>query len=72
MTIETSDGITAIKSELDKLEEAYKLRRDIEPMSEPIMLEVSKAEAGKVIDDRIAASTAKCKELGFVGKVTRL
>jgi hypothetical protein len=72
MTIETSDGITAIRSELDRLEAAYALRKEVEPAQEPIKMELTKAEANKVIDDRIAGSTAKLKELGFVGKVTRL
>lgn len=72
MSIETNDGITAIRAELDKLEAAYALRKEIEDKQEPITLELSKAEANAVIDGRIAASTAKCKELGFVGKVTRV
>lgn len=72
MSIETSDGITAIRGELDKLEAAYVLRKDVETAQEPVKMDLSKAEANKVIDDRIAGSTLKLKELGFVGKLTRL
>lgn len=72
MTLDTNEGITAIRAELDKIEAAYALRGEIVASQEEYKMSLTPQEATSIIEARVNASKAKLKDLGFSGPVTRV
>jgi hypothetical protein len=74
VTLDTTEGIHAIRAELERLEAARILHSSLTGSDDKssLQLDVSFAEAMRIAEDRIACSMERLRELGFTGPVKRV